>query len=62
MTEAPLDVLGVGNAIVDVLAKADDAELERPGLATGAMTLTDPERAQQLYGQMGDHQARKRRG
>lgn len=47
------DVTGIGNAIVDVLAHADDAFLEAQGLAKGSMTLIDSERAQQLYGQMG---------
>ena len=53
MADASLDVLGVGNAIVDVLAQADDAQLEQLGLAKGAMTLIDSDRAQELYGKMG---------
>ncbi len=53
MTDASLDVVGVGNAIVDVLAQADDAQLEQLGLAKGAMTLIDSDRAQELYGKMG---------
>jgi sugar/nucleoside kinase (ribokinase family) len=50
---APLDVLGIGNAIVDVLAHADDALLVEHGLPKGAMTLIDAERADLLYGVMG---------
>lgn len=43
-----LDILGVGNAIVDVLARADDAVLLDQGLAKGGMTLIDAERAAAL--------------
>ncbi len=53
MNDTPLDVVGVGNAIVDVLTQADDAELESLGLAKGAMTLIDADRADELYGRMG---------
>lgn len=52
MTDTSLDVVGVGNAIVDVLAQADDAQLEQLGLAKGAMTLIEADRADELYGQM----------
>ena len=37
MTDATIDVLGIGNAIVDVLADADDSFLSRHGLEKGAM-------------------------
>jgi sugar/nucleoside kinase (ribokinase family) len=50
---ASLDVLGIGNAIVDVLAHADEAFLVRHGLPKGAMTLIDAERAERLYADMG---------
>jgi sugar/nucleoside kinase (ribokinase family) len=53
MTDPSLDVVGVGNAIVDVLTQADDALLDRLGLAKGAMTLIDAARADELYRQMG---------
>jgi sugar/nucleoside kinase (ribokinase family) len=53
MTAPSLDVVGIGNAIVDVIAHADDAFLARHGLAKGAMTLIDEARAEALYGQMG---------
>ena len=52
MSEATLDVLGVGNAIVDVLAEADDAFLAAEGIAKGGMTLIDTARATALYGRM----------
>ncbi len=47
------DVIGLGNAIVDVLSKADDAFLSAEGLTKGSMALIDAERATQLYGKMG---------
>ncbi len=52
MSEATLDVLGVGNAIVDVLAEADDAFLAAEGIVKGGMTLIDTARATALYGRM----------
>ncbi len=48
-----LDVVGIGNAIVDVLAHVDDAFLSENGIAKGAMTLIGPEEATRLYGKMG---------
>jgi sugar/nucleoside kinase (ribokinase family) len=53
MADLALDVVGVGNAIVDVLAQAEDGLLEELGLDKGAMTLIDAERADVLYGRMG---------
>jgi sugar/nucleoside kinase (ribokinase family) len=50
---AAFDVLGMGNAIVDVLARADDAFVAEHGLPKGGMTLIDDERADQLYEAMG---------
>jgi sugar/nucleoside kinase (ribokinase family) len=47
------DVLGVGNAIVDVLAHADDAFLQSQGLVKGTMALIDEARAHTLYDAMG---------
>ncbi|TAN46272.1 MAG: adenosine kinase [Rhodospirillales bacterium] len=46
-------VVGIGNAIVDVLAHATDAFLAEQGLPKGAMTLIDAHQAQRLYAQMG---------
>ena len=48
MTEKKYDVLGIGNAIVDVLAQVDDAFLESESLAKGGMALIDAERAATL--------------
>ena len=50
---ATLDVVGIGNAIVDVLAHAEDRFLEDQGLAKGAMTLIDATEAETLYAAMG---------
>lgn len=47
------DVVGIGNAIVDILAYTDDAFLEKHGLHKGAMTLIDEAKAKELYGDMG---------
>lgn len=46
-------VLGIGNAIVDVVARCDDAFLAAQGVAKGAMTLIDAARAEALYAAMG---------
>ncbi|HJQ59625.1 MAG TPA: adenosine kinase [Vineibacter sp.] len=46
---ASYDVLGIGNAIVDVLARTDDEFLRLNRLAKGAMSLIDAERAEALY-------------
>jgi sugar/nucleoside kinase (ribokinase family) len=53
MSQASLDVVGIGNAIVDVIAHADDAFIEVNSLEKGAMTLIDAARAEELYGRMG---------
>jgi sugar/nucleoside kinase (ribokinase family) len=53
MAAATLDVAGIGNAIVDVIAHADEAFVAAEGFAKGAMTLIDAARADQLYGRMG---------
>jgi sugar/nucleoside kinase (ribokinase family) len=53
MTAARYDVLGIGNAIVDVLARTDDDFLVRQNMRKGAMTLIDEERATSIYDAMG---------
>ena len=50
---ADIDVVGIGNAIVDVIAHADEAFIAGEGLAKGAMTLIDAARAEALYQKMG---------
>ena len=53
MTEPTLDVLAIGNAIMDVIADADDAFLEREGMRPGSMRLIDAKFAVELYDRMG---------
>jgi sugar/nucleoside kinase (ribokinase family) len=53
MTEPRLDVLAIGNAIVDVLAQVDDDFLEAEGLTKGSMRLIDAAEATRLYSHMG---------
>ncbi len=52
MSDATLDVVGIGNAMVDVVAHADESFLVAHGLSKGAMTLIDAERADELYASM----------
>jgi len=47
-----LDVLCVGNSIVDVLTQTDDATLEQFGMVKGTMALIDAEQAEALYAHM----------
>ena len=49
---AAYDVVALGNAIVDVIAQADDAFLQREALAKGSMGLIDEARAEILYAVM----------
>lgn len=53
MNQKTVDVLAIGNAIVDVITDADDAFLERQGMAKGSMRLIDASEAERLYGAMG---------
>jgi sugar/nucleoside kinase (ribokinase family) len=53
MSEKSVDVLAIGNAIVDVIADADDAFLAEQGLAKGSMRLIDESEAERLYAVMG---------
>ena len=53
MAHPTLDVVGIGNAIVDVIAHAEDSFLTEHSLNKGSMTLIDAERAEALYGAMG---------
>jgi sugar/nucleoside kinase (ribokinase family) len=50
--DATFDVVGVGNAIVDVIATVDDEFIAAHDLNKGAMTLIDAERARSLYASM----------
>jgi sugar/nucleoside kinase (ribokinase family) len=48
-----LDVVGIGNALVDVIAHVGDVFIEAQDLTKGAMTLIDTDRAMELYTAMG---------
>ena len=52
-SNARLDVLGLGNAIVDVVSGADERLLDRLGLIKGTMHLVEEERIIELYAAMG---------
>lgn len=52
MSHKIYDVTGIGNAIVDVLAKVDDRFLQAHGLTKGSMTLIDQKTAQRIYDDM----------
>ncbi len=47
------DVVGIGNALVDVLTHETDEFLDANGLVKGSMTLIDTDRAEELYAAMG---------
>ena len=50
---ARFDVVAIGNAIVDVIARADDALITAEGLTKGSMRLIDADEAERLYAAMG---------
>lgn len=52
MTLPTLDILGIGNAIVDVLAPTDEAFVTGRGLPKGGMRLIDTAEAEALYAAM----------
>lgn len=53
MIAARFDLLGIGNAIVDVLAPVDDTFLDEHGLVKGSQLVVDEATALRLYGAMG---------
>jgi adenosine kinase len=53
MPAAKYDVLGLGNAIVDVIARAEDDFLVKHGMPKGGMALIDEARAEAIYDAMG---------
>ncbi|MEA3042712.1 MAG: hypothetical protein QOH47_550 [Sphingomonadales bacterium] len=60
MTETRLDVLAIGDAVVDVIATASDSFLAKEGLVKGSMQVLDADGAARLYAQM--RQARETSG
>ena len=55
-TNAVLDVVGIGNAIVDVLVQTEDHFLQEHGLQKGGMALIDEQQAERLYQASGPGQ------
>jgi sugar/nucleoside kinase (ribokinase family) len=53
MASAKYDVLGIGNAIFDVLVQTDEGFLSRHGMTKGGMALIDEARAASIYRDMG---------
>src|ERR1700744_2812028 len=53
MAEAKYDVLGIGNAIFDVLVQTDERFLASHGMTKGGMALIDEARAASIYRDMG---------
>jgi sugar/nucleoside kinase (ribokinase family) len=53
MPATRFDVLGIGNAIVDVIARTEDDFLAKQGMHKGAMALIDEARAAAIYDAMG---------
>jgi fructokinase len=52
MTQTTYDILGIGNAIVDVVARSDEAFLSRHDMHKGAMILIDAAMADKIYAAM----------
>ncbi len=53
MSKDKIDVVGIGNAIVDVLSQVEDGFLEENKIDKGIMTLIDPIEARNLYAKLG---------
>jgi sugar/nucleoside kinase (ribokinase family) len=53
VTSNSLDIVAIGDAIVDVIATCDDAFLEERGFPKGSMRLLSTEEARELYAAMG---------
>jgi sugar/nucleoside kinase (ribokinase family) len=51
--DATLDVVGIGNALVDVISHENEQFIADHGLVKNAMTLVEPDRADRLYAAMG---------
>lgn len=53
MTQPKLDVIAIGNAIIDVIAHCSETLIDELGLTHGGMQLIDAEQARTLYAAMG---------
>ncbi|WP_299322173.1 adenosine kinase [Parasphingopyxis sp.] len=56
MSDTEFDVLAIGDAVVDVIAPADEALLRSEGVPKGSMRVIDWDEAQRLYARMGPAQ------
>ncbi len=56
MSKTEYDVVGIGNAIVDIIARCDDAFLSNHGMEKGFMQLITAGQADELYSDMGPAQ------
>ena len=54
MADTRYDVVGIGNAIVDIIGRCDDAFLAKHDLRKGFMRLIDAQQAEEIYALMGD--------
>ena len=54
MADTRYDVVGIGNAIVDIIGRCDDAFLAKHDLRKGFMRLIDAQQAEETYALMGD--------
>src|SRR5680860_876059 len=52
LSNTEFDVVGIGNALVDVLSQEDDDFIGRLDMTKGSMTLIDTDRAEEIYGAM----------
>ena len=53
MPDTRYDVLGIGNAIVDIIARCEDGFIAKHGLDKGHMHLVDADRSARIYADMG---------
>ncbi|RUO97462.1 adenosine kinase [Hyphomicrobium sp.] len=53
MTDLRYDVIGIGNAIVDIIGRCDEAFLAEVGVAKGSMRLVDADEIKKIYSSMG---------
>lgn len=53
MTDTRFDVVGIGNAIVDIIARCEEAFLSNHGMEKGFMQLIEASQAEELYDAMG---------
>ena len=53
MIKPEYDVVGIGNAIVDLITQIDDTFLQKNGLTKGSMTIIDAATAENLYCSLG---------